>query len=217
MKPFIGSLILGFLVFFVSFQWLQDKPSEGARVISTSDFEETTKAEKDNIPREVEKNTTLNDDESSYKGITPVKIEIPAINVSAPVTQEGLTEEGGMDVPDNDKDVGWFEPGTKPGDAGNAVLAGHVDSYKGPAVFFDLEKLKTGDDIRIHGDHTLLTFEVERVVAYPADEAPVRKIFGSSDTPSLNVITCTGWYDQEAETHQDRLVVYTKLTGQKGA
>ncbi|GGF23286.1 hypothetical protein GCM10010954_22590 [Halobacillus andaensis] len=217
MKQLIGSLTLGLLVFFISFQFMHEEPSEGTRVLSTSESSQT-KAE-DEPGQDTIETTSISQTERKppYNGITPSKIEIPSIQVSAPITKEGLTENGGMEVPDNDKDVGWFEPGTKPGDKGNAVLAGHVDSYKGPAVFFDLDQLKAGDEILIHGEDSTLTFEVKEVVAYPTDEAPINQIFGSSDAPSLNLITCTGLYDREAETHQERLVVYTEVVDQKDA
>ncbi|MFG6149669.1 class F sortase [Halobacillus sp. B23F22_1] len=93
----------------------------------------------------------------------------------------------------------------------------HVDSYKGPAVFFDLDQLQTGDEVLIYGQGSILTFEVKEVVAYPTKKAPINQIFGSSDSPSLNLITCTGLYNREAETHQERLVVYTELVAQKDA
>ena len=40
-----------------------------------------------------------------------------------------------MGVPKGFDTVGWFGEGTKPGAPGNAVMAGHVDSKTGPAVF----------------------------------------------------------------------------------
>ncbi len=50
-----------------------------------------------------------------------------------------------MEIPADDHITGWYEPGYEPGSAGSAVIAGHVDSKKGPAVFFYLTDLEEGD------------------------------------------------------------------------
>ncbi|WP_256464144.1 class F sortase [Halobacillus amylolyticus] len=123
-----------------------------------------------------------------------------------------MLDNGQMGVPKDDKTVGWFEPGTKPGNTGNAVLAGHVDSYKGPAVFFYLKDLQKGDEIIVTNEEGKeLTYVVQKLESYPADEAPIKEIFGKTDKKRLNLITCTGVFDHERGTHLDRLVVYSEL------
>ncbi|KGX94027.1 peptidase C60 [Pontibacillus halophilus JSM 076056 = DSM 19796] len=145
-------------------------------------------------------------------GIVPERIIIPAIDVDAPIVKEGLNQNGDMEVPDNSVDVGWFEPGTEPGNAGSSVLAGHVDDYTGPAVFFDLKDLEKGDEVIIVGEGgEELTFEVQKVESYPWDDAPIREIFGPTDERRLNLLTCTGLYDKGTNNHQERLAVYTEL------
>ncbi|ARI78279.1 class F sortase [Halobacillus mangrovi] len=233
MKRFVFPVLLGFLVFIVSFQLLDDEPLEEARVLSSSQESQTTPTEtqenpepepvysdtKDSIETTpLKKNYTsgtfVENDEA--KGITPVRMEIPSIEVDAPIQPQGYTKDGGMAVPDSVTDVGWFEPGTKPGKTGNSVIAGHVDGQYGPAVFYDLKKLKAGDEILVHGkDGKMLTFTVQEVVAYPVDEAPLRKLFGPTNERSLNLITCTGPYDNEAQGYTERLAVYTVLKEQK--
>lgn len=151
----------------------------------------------------------------SMKGLIPSKIEIPAIHVEASVQSLGYTEEGGMAVPKNLTEVGWFEPGTKPGNHGNAVIAGHVDGNRGPAVFYDLKKLSIGDDIII-SDSTgdTLTFTVSKIESYPYENSPIRELFGPANDQSLNLITCTGPYDDQASTYSERLAIYTELSDQ---
>ncbi|MFC0522001.1 class F sortase [Pontibacillus salicampi] len=146
------------------------------------------------------------------KGITPAKVKIPAINVDANITPQGLNEENDMEVPSNGDEVGWFEPGTKPGNTGNAILAGHVDDKEGPAVFFDLKELKAGDKIYVTDENgKQVTFEVDKVVAYDKNNAPLRQIFGPSEEQNLNLLTCTGTFDHSIQDHEERLVVYTSL------
>jgi hypothetical protein len=67
----------------------------------------------------------------------PVSIAIPAAGVDARVVPVGLRADRTMEVPGVDQ-AGWYEPGPRPGEAGPAVIVGHVDSRDGPAVFFRL-------------------------------------------------------------------------------
>ncbi|OAT82120.1 hypothetical protein A6P54_11535 [Bacillus sp. MKU004] len=149
-------------------------------------------------------------------GITPSSLSIPAIDLEAPVKDFGLDENGNMELPENGKDVAWFEPGVQPGEAGNAVLAGHVDNEKAPAVFFKLKELEKGDEIHLYDeDGKHLTFVVKDKIAYQKDDAPLRKIFGPSDKRMLNLITCTGYFDRDIHNYVERLVVYTELAEQQ--
>ncbi len=152
------------------------------------------------------------DNSEKDTAIIPARISIPAISVDAPIISTGLNEQKQMVVPDNGYEVAWFEPGRSPGAQGNAVLAGHVDDYTGPAVFFDLKELQPGDEIEITGlSGEILVFEVEKIESYPADDAPIREIFGPSNDKRLNVLTCTGLYNHETQDHEERLAVYTVL------
>ncbi|WP_141505515.1 class F sortase [Paenibacillus luteus] len=145
-------------------------------------------------------------------GIVPVSIYIPAIGVDATIEEVGTMENGQMGVPQNIDGVGWFEPGTKPGARGNAVMAGHVDSLTGPAVFYKLDRLKAGDEVVLKDkDGVTRTFIVTGTASYPRKDAPLEDIFGFSYQSHLNLITCTGEFNKEAKTHEERLVVYTEL------
>jgi LPXTG-site transpeptidase (sortase) family protein len=153
---------------------------------------------------------TLQDDN---EGIQPIKIEIPKLNVSTAIEEVGRLENGQMGVPQDTDQVGWFAPGIKPGSPGNAVMAGHVDSLTGPSVFYELDKLKKGDEILVYGSQDeVLTFTVVKTEVYPREDAPVDSIFGFTYGSGLNLITCTGEYNRSVNTHEERLVVYTELS-----
>jgi len=144
--------------------------------------------------------------------ITPSNLSIPSIGVNADINPYGLDEEGAMAVPDNGNEVAWFEPGFEPGQVGNAVLAGHVDSEKAPAVFWDLKELQPGDEVIIQDDEGKeLIFIVTKTEIYDRNESPIQQIFGASDKRKLNLITCSGFFDREIHNYVDRMVVYTEL------
>lgn len=142
----------------------------------------------------------------------PVSLAVPAIDITADLEPVGVLENGQMGVPSTENGVAWFEPGVSPGEQGNAVLAGHVDSRTGPAIFYDLEELEAGDEIEVTDEEgETLTFVVQRSESYDRKEAPMEEIFGATDSRNLNLITCTGTFDQAEGTHDERLVVYTEL------
>ncbi|MCL4508804.1 MAG: class F sortase [Chloroflexi bacterium] len=139
-----------------------------------------------------------------------MKLQIPAIGVTAPVELVGLTADGAMDVPKKWEDVGWYEYGPVPGQAGNAAIAGHLDSTTAPAVFWRLSSLKAGDLITVTlSNGQQVSFKVTREVSYPYDNAPIDKIFGPAPTPNLNLITCGGKWDPYTKNYSNRIVVYT--------
>jgi len=93
------------------------------------------------------------------EGIVPDRIRIPAIEVDAKIQRTPLLDNGQMGVPDVGDEPGWYEQGYLPGEPGNAVIAGHVDWTDGPAVFYDLNKLKPGDEVHVESsDGKNLTF-----------------------------------------------------------
>ena len=149
---------------------------------------------------------------SAAEPIMPSRLEVPRLDVDAHVEHVGYTDDGRMDEPAEWEDVAWFQYGYLPGAPGNAVIAGHLDSDTGPAVFAGLYLMEPGDEIAVTGqDGEMLTFVVTEVETVDADDAPLDRIFGPSDTPKLNLITCEGHFDPDEEDYDERLIVYTEL------
>ncbi|WP_440961488.1 class F sortase [Paenibacillus nitricinens] len=146
------------------------------------------------------------------KPILPTQLSIPAIKVSAKIETVTLRPDGQMDVPKDSNIAGILYPGILPGAKGNVILDGHVDSYIGPAIFFNLKKLKHGDEITVsNADGRKLTYSVESVEIFTTAEAPLERIFGKSTEARMNLITCTGRYSRKKKEHEKRLIVFTKL------
>ena len=142
----------------------------------------------------------------------PVELQIPAVQIDAPIWQVGEDDDGGMESPWSDSAVGWFAPGFVPGQPGNAVIAGHVDWVDHAAVFYFLKNLSPGDLVNVTmDDGSVLTFSVDEVDQYDDTDTPMDQIFGGSDLPHLNLITCGGVFDHSTHNYDHRLVVYTTL------
>ncbi|WP_090793728.1 class F sortase [Pelagirhabdus alkalitolerans] len=148
---------------------------------------------------------------SSTQGIVPDRISIPSIDVDTSIEDVGILPDGKMGVPDDGDQVGWFNRGPKPGAAGQAVMAGHVDDQNGPAIFYHLDELEKGDVVKVHNDQgDERIFRVTHKKVYPYDEKNIEEVFGPTSQSNLNLITCTGEFDRQAGTHRERLVVFTE-------
>ena len=149
----------------------------------------------------------------------PMHLRIPALQIDTHIMSVGRTSSGVMDAPVSNAhnspywtSVFWYKLGPAPGQAGNAVIAGHVDRVGGdPAIFWSLSTLKPGDTIfvTIQQGNTL-QFVVNRVVRYAAN-APsndvLNAVFGPSTGHHLNLITCSGVWTGRG--YDERLVVFT--------
>jgi LPXTG-site transpeptidase (sortase) family protein len=145
------------------------------------------------------------------EGIVPVKLIIPVVRIHAIVEPVSVSDNGQMEVPRSTERVGYLSSGVLPGAIGNAIMDGHVDNYKGPAVFFQLKKLKKGDVVIVKNEKDCsIQFIVESVEIFKTTEAPLQKIFGTANEARLNLITCTGRYSRSKKEHEARLVVFTK-------
>ncbi|MDO3684087.1 class F sortase [Micromonospora sp. C28ISP2-4] len=147
----------------------------------------------------------------------PVTISIPRIGVQAQIMSLGTNPDGTVQVPPLDQAMkaGWYSPGASPGEAGNAVVVGHVDSAQlGPAVFFNLGALVPGDTIVVaRQDGSAATFTVREVGSYPKTAFPAAQVYGPSDVPALRVVTCGGVFDRTAGSYLNNIVVYAQMTG----
>ncbi len=146
--------------------------------------------------------------------ITPAHIKIPAIGVDATVESVAEKTDGSMATPKVFSNVGWYSLGSRPGEAGNAVIAGHVNNALTKAgVFEHLSDLTMGDYISVSdASGKTLLYVVREVDTYPADQAPASSIFATGGTSSqLVLITCDGTWDASAHSYTNRLVVYARL------
>jgi hypothetical protein len=75
----------------------------------------------------------------------PVSLSIPAIDVHTRLIRLGLTGQDTLQVPASTSVAGWYTSSPRPGQTGSAIIAGHIDSYRGPGVFFRLRLLRPGD------------------------------------------------------------------------
>ncbi len=142
----------------------------------------------------------------------PVELRVPRLGIKAKVEKTSIDRQGQLEAPKNRQHVGWYRHGIAPGERGNAVIGGHVDSYEGPAVFRNLHRLRRGDTVEVKNDFGRVSrFRVTGVGTYVNGELPLQRVVGKSRGFNLNLYTCTGSFDRSVRNYSHRVVAFTKL------
>src|SRR5215475_2071426 len=139
----------------------------------------------------------------------PVRLVIPAIGVSSRLIRLGITSNNTLQVPVSAAIAGWFTGGPRPGAVGASIIAGHIDSYSGPGVFFRLRELHRGQGVYVtRTNGSVARFRIIAVRTYAKDRFPTAKVYGPVPDPELRLITCGGQFDYATGSYLSNVVVY---------
>ncbi|MEU3982124.1 class F sortase [Streptomyces sp. NPDC026672] len=144
----------------------------------------------------------------------PTRLLIPKIDVDAPFTTLSLDPSGRLRPPpaDDPNLVGWYGRGASPGEAGTAIIAGHVDTTTAAAVFAGLDALGPGDRFSVRrADGRTATFVVDSAETFEKDDFPSRRVYADTPRAEARLITCAGDYDHAAKDYTENLVVFAHL------
>ncbi|MER7841201.1 class F sortase [Streptomyces sp. NPDC096040] len=144
----------------------------------------------------------------------PTRLLIPRIAVDAPFTTLTLAPSGQLQPPPSDDInlVGWYSKGAAPGEAGTAIIAGHVDTKISAAVFARLYELEPGDRFTVlRADDTKADFVVDDAETFAKDDFPSERVYADTSRPEVRLITCAGDYDHDVKDYTDNLVVFGHL------
>ncbi len=149
----------------------------------------------------------------------PVAVSIPAIGVRSSLLHLGLNQDGTIAVPsvyNRPMEAAWYKYSVTPGEIGSSVIEGHVDTLKGPAVFFRLGALRPGNSIDVTlADGVTAVFRVTGVREYAKDDFPTRTIYGGSRYAALHLITCGGAFDFNTGHYLSSTVVFATLVSSR--
>jgi sortase A len=155
------------------------------------------------------------------------RLVIEKANVDAPISHVLVAREGGvLPAPETPDDVAFYDfsnhPGIGgfPGEGGNSILSGHVDSGRKAckdgtvpapceAVFWDLSDLEEGDIIEVHlGPQWIFRYSVTTTRNIDANAtATWETIWPSTDDETITLITCAGDFNRDTGEYTSRLVV----------
>lgn len=146
----------------------------------------------------------------------PVSIAIPAIGITSSLgPARGRNPDGTI----NDAPLSgptwslpwWYKGGPAPGQAGSAVILGHVDSAAGAGhlgAFFRLGNATPGERITVTlANGSVTSWAVTSAHLYPDDQFSDALVYGRSGPPTLRLVTCGGAFDYATHTYQSALVV----------
>lgn len=123
-----------------------------------------------------------------------VRIQIPSINVDAPVVQGDGWEQ-------LKKGVGQYIGSTPPGRDGNLVLSAHNDVYG--EIFRYLDRLVPGDQVVIYTQQRQYTYIVDRTVLV---EPTAVEVMAPTASPTVTLISCYPYL-----VNDQRIVVFARL------
>ncbi|MET9227676.1 class F sortase [Lentzea sp. NPDC003310] len=142
----------------------------------------------------------------------PVTVLIPSIGVDTTLEALKVDSAGALEPPTRADQAGWFAKGIAPGDAGPAVIAGHVDSKTGPGVFFRLPELQPGAEVLVEReDGSKLTFVVSGSRKTEKAAFPTAEVYGPTPLSELRLVTCGGEFDRAAGSYRENVIVTAVL------
>jgi Sortase domain len=136
------------------------------------------------------------------------QVRLPTMDVRSDLVDLDVGADGALQPPADPDVAGWFVHSAVPGARGPAVIAGHVDSRAGPAVFYRLDELAPGDRVEVtRSDGRVFAYRVTTVEAHPKSAFPTRAVYGPTPGPELHLITCGGVFDRHSRHYRDNVVV----------
>lgn len=139
----------------------------------------------------------------------PTRLVLPD-GASAAIDAVGVHDDGSMVIPEDPRQVGWWNGGALSGDAfGSVVVAGHVDSRRlGIGVMAGLRTVEPGQVVQLSAGRRTQRY---RVVS--TDRVRQARLAGDTDVfrqdvpPRLVLITCGGAFDPVRHRYTDNLVI----------
>ncbi|WP_374945702.1 class F sortase [Agreia sp.] len=150
---------------------------------------------------------------SGTAAVSPVRVRIPSIGVDSGLEMLDRDATGWIQPPVDFASAGWYRSGIVPGALGPAVIAGHIDSAVGPAVFYRLPTLKAGDAVEVDlSDGSTARFRVDSQLQVPKNAFPTAEVYGPTPDAQLRLVTCGGAFDDSTGHYVDNVVVFaTKI------
>ncbi len=141
-----------------------------------------------------------------YVKPVPVHIYFTTAQVSCEIVPVGLNENGEMATLDSATQAAWYEPGPAPGEAGNALLNGHVRWKRKKGTFSVLLDAKEGDEVAIEfADGSYKYFTMDSVETYHYTEIPDDVMYMGGEN-RVTLITCLGDFNNDLGMSESRVV-----------
>ncbi|WP_291040449.1 class F sortase, partial [Herbiconiux sp.] len=156
----------------------------------------------------------LSSSSAAVSDALPVRVRVPSIGVESGLESLSRDSTGWIQPPVDFASAGWYRDGVVPGQTGPAVIAGHVDSAVGPAVFYDLAGLPEGAEVIVDlSDGSSVTFAVDGRLQVPKNDFPTEQVYGPTPDSQLRLVTCGGAFDDSTGHYTDNVVLFATKIG----
>lgn len=156
------------------------------------------------------------DSEKKKQGLAPSKpkqVAITRLGIDYPVIELGQNPDETMETPPLfEKVTGWYKYSPTPGEIGPSIIVGHIDTYKGPSVFWRLREAQPGDEISVmREDGSTVKFKVTAVKQFEQSNFPTDEVYGNTEDSELRLITCGGTFDKKTLQYSENTVVFATM------
>lgn len=142
----------------------------------------------------------------------PVSITIADLGIDQNLIGLRVSPDGTVQVPKVGEDIGWWAKGPAPGQAGGAVIAGHVSLGGEAAVFSDLDELADGAQVVVdRSDGSRATYQVIGRQQFPKDDFPDDLVYTFEGPTALHLVTCGGEVDPATGHYKDNVVLFAEI------
>jgi LPXTG-site transpeptidase (sortase) family protein len=135
----------------------------------------------------------------------PLRIQIPRIGVNSSITKVGVVNSE-YQVPG--WDVGYHADSSEPGQPGNSVFNGHLETINAGRVFARLKDLRVGDAVYVYTATHRLDWVIREVRTVPDTEYSF--ILPTEDA-RITLYTCAGRYNPLTRGYTHWLVLVGEL------
>ncbi|MGV2384215.1 MAG UNVERIFIED_CONTAM: class F sortase [Thermobifida fusca] len=142
---------------------------------------------------------------------TPVRLTIARLGIRTPLMGLAKNPDGTVETPplSRAQEAGWYRLGPTPGSRGAAVIIGHVDNARGPAVFHRLAQLRRGDHVDVaRADGLVARFRIDHVERVSKERFPTSRVYGDPGYAAVRLITCGGEFDRATGHYRDNVIAY---------
>ncbi|TYK47196.1 class F sortase [Actinomadura decatromicini] len=150
----------------------------------------------------------------------PVRLDVPRIGVRTPLMKLAQNADRTVETPPPDRaqEAGWYRLGAAPGSRGAAVIIGHLDTARGPAVFYRLGELRPGDQATVlRSDGRTAVFEIDSIERVDKKRFPTGRVYGDPGYAAIRLITCAGRFDRAIGDYTHNVIAYGRLVRTDGA
>jgi LPXTG-site transpeptidase (sortase) family protein len=138
----------------------------------------------------------------------PVGIRIPAIDVDSRVVEVGINN-GEYEVPKFY--VGHYRETANPGEIGNGVYTGHVESLESGNVFAGLGQIEPDDEVFLYTSEGAWIYRIVETKVVRNDDLSV---MAPSPDRRITLITCAGTFDVGTRQYTHRFIATGKLVNE---